>query len=344
MHENNITFREIAVPLESRRQDKPWSFDWFETMRWLEASNPLFPRFGMAVRPSEEFVRVSQRPSLSFAPATLSAFYRDKHRRICIEQVSFGLFGPNGPMPLNFTEFAREREEYDGDNVLRVFLDIFHHRFSMLFYRAWSSVQATNSLDRPTEDRFSVYVGSLIGYGDASFNGQDSVPDYAKRYMAGHIVRMTRNPEGLTSILRDFFGCPFHIQEWRPSWLKLEDNERTFLGLKTAAGQLARGAICGKSVPDRRHRFRICIGPLKLAEYMKFLPEGQYFWQLRDWVRNYLGYEFSWDIQLFLRHDEVPPARLGSRLCMLGLTNWVKPSATGKDRGDLILEGEQKWH
>jgi len=349
MHEDASNYRGsslrgIAVPLETKRQEEPWSFGWFETMRWLEANNPAFPRFGMAIRPSDEYVRIGQTLSLSFAPAELKSFYRDNHGRIRIEQASFGLFGPNGPMPLNFTEFAREREEYDDDNVLRVFLDIFHHRFSMLFYRAWSSVQATTNLDRPGDDRFSGYVSSVIGYGGSALARQDSVPDYAKRYMAGHLVRMTRNPEGLTSILRDFFGCPFKIQEWGSSWLLLEDKERTSLGLKTSAGQLAKGAVCGKSVLDRRHRFRICVGPLRFSEYVKFLPGRPYFRQLRDWVRNYVGYEFSWDIRLFLRHDEVPSVRLSSSLCMLGWTNWVTPSPMGEDRGDLILEGEMKSH
>ncbi|MCL2163298.1 MAG: type VI secretion system baseplate subunit TssG [Oscillospiraceae bacterium] len=346
MHKNRKrgVFTGIAVPLEKERHEKPWDFSWFETMRWLEANNPSFPRFGTAVSPSDEIVRISQKPTLSFPSTELSTFYRDNRGRVRIEQVSFGLFGPNGPMPLNFTEFAREREEYDDDHVLRVFLDVFHHRFSMLFYRAWSSAQATNNLDRPDKDRFSCYIGSLMGYGEPAFNGQDSVPDHAKRYMAGHFVRMTRNPEGLVSILQDYFGCPFSIKEWMPSWLPIDDKERTSLGLKTPAGQLARGAICGKSVLDHRHRFRICIGPLKLSEYIAFLPGRPHFKQLRDWVRNYVGYEFSWDIQMILRHDEVLPVRLGSEMCMLGWTNWVKPPPTIGDRGDLILEGDMRYH
>ena len=32
-----------------------------------------------------------------------------------------GLFGPNGPLPLVFTEFARERILHHNDHTLRVF-------------------------------------------------------------------------------------------------------------------------------------------------------------------------------------------------------------------------------
>jgi type VI secretion system protein ImpH len=331
----------IKVPLEAGLREKPWHYDWFNVMRWLEAHNPSYPRFGTAVRPADEIVRISQKPSLSFAPATLSSFGGDSHGRVWIEQVSFGLYGPGGPMPLHFTEYAYERSKYDDDQVLRSFLDIFHHRFSLMFYRAWASVQATNSLDRPDEDRFGRYVGSLSGYGEAVFDDRDTIPDHAKAYMTGHLARLTRNPEGLTSILQDFFGCPFRIQEWMPHWLHLDERECTALGAETAASQLGQGAICGITVLDRQHRFRIHVGPLKWSEYQAFLPQRKRFLQLRDWVRNYIGYEFSWDVRLVLRRDEVSALRLGVTTDMLGWSSWMGCPRTSEDRGDLVLEGER---
>jgi len=330
----------IEVPHEADLRREPWRFDWFEVMRWLEARNPKFPRFGEASLPSQEIVRVGQVPSLNFAPATLVGCER-KHGRLNIGQMSFGLFGPNGPMPLFFTEFARERGDYDDDHALQAFLDLFHHRFSLMFYRAWASVQPTVSLDRAGEDDyFSRYVGSLIGHGEAVVEGRDAVPGHAKRYMAGHMARLTRNPEGLVSILRVFFACAFRVQEWMPQWLRLENSERTFLGADTAASQLGRGAVCGASVLDRRHRFRIHAGPLTFAQYMAFLPGYRFFQQLRDWVRNYIGFEFSWDLRLILRREDVPTQRLGANSGMLGWTTWLG-RANGEDRGDLVLQGER---
>ena len=331
----------VNVPQEAERRAQPWQFDWFTSMRWLEAHNPSYPRFGTAVRPADEIVRISQKPSLSFAPATLTAFGGDEHGRVWIEQMAFGLYGPNGPMPHHFTEHARERSEYDDDRVLQTFLDIFHHRFSMLFYRAWAGVQATNSADRPGDDHFSRYVSSLIGYGETVFAGRDTISDHAKRHMAGHLVRLTRNPEGLAAILSSFFDCPFHIEEWRPHWLRLEEQECSALGSETTANRLGHGAVCGVSVIDRQHRFRIHVGPLSLEEYRAFLPIGHRFTQLRDWVRNYVGFEFSWDVRLVLRHDEVPRLRMGLGSGGLGWTTWMGCSPAGEDRGELVLEGER---
>ncbi|MDR3087236.1 MAG: type VI secretion system baseplate subunit TssG [Azoarcus sp.] len=333
--------RAIDFPFAPKAYEEPWRFGWFETMRWLEARNPAFPRFGKAARPGMEIVRITQSPSLSFAPAELGGIANDRNGRIRIEQTSFGLFGPNGPMPLHFTEFARECGEYNGDRALQAFLDIFHHRFALLFYRAWADVQATVSLDRRGEDGFYRYVGSLIGYGESFFDDRDSIPDHAKRYMAGHFARLTRNPEGLASILRNFFACPFRIQEWMPQRLRLDEKERTRLGFEDVAGRLGQGAICGSSVLDRQHRFRIHVGPLSLGEYVAFLPNTARFRQLRDWVRNYVGFEFSWDARFVLRRDEVPASRLGAPQTVLGWTSWLGGTRGSEDRGDLVLNGER---
>ncbi|MDR3213157.1 MAG: type VI secretion system baseplate subunit TssG [Azoarcus sp.] len=333
----------VPLPFDAELRAEPWRFGWFEVMRWLEARHPDLPRFGAARHPGDEIVRIGQKPSLNFAPAELAGFGNDGHGHVRIEQMAFGLFGPHGPMPLHFTEFTRERAEYDDDHAPQAFLDIFHHRFALLFYRAWADVQATTSLDRLEDDRFSRYVGSLIGYGEPFFAGRDSVPDHAKRYMAGHLARLTRNPEGLVSILRQFFGCLFRIQEWMPQRLRIDEKDRTFLGAELAASQLGRGAICGVSVLDRQHRFRIHIGPLKFAEYLAFLPGNRFYRQLRDWVRNYVSIEFSWDVRLVLRQDEIPTLRLGvaAGAPMLGWTTWLGRTKTGEDRGDLVLEGER---
>jgi len=329
------------IPFVEKVCQEPWRFDWFGIMRWLEAYNASLPRFGTASRPAHEIVRISQKPSLGFAPATLSNFSRIAQGRIRIAQMSFGLYGANGPMPLHFTEYAKEQSDYNSDPALQGFLDIFHHRFSLLFYRAWAGVQAAPSLDRRDKDHFSRYTGSLIGYGEQFFDTCDSVPGHARRYMAGHLVRLTRNSEGLAAILRGFFGCPCRIQEWMPQWLNLMEKDCTRLGDEIIANRLGRGAICGTSILDRQRKFRIHIGPLSFDEYRAFLPGQIRFRQMRDWVRNYVGVEFSWDARLVLRHNDVSPLRLGTATSMLGWTSWLGRSAAGENRGDLILEGER---
>ncbi len=59
-----------------------------------------------------------------------------------------------------------------------------------------------------------------------------------------------------------------------------------------------------------------------------------------DWVRNYVGFEFDWEVQLVLARDEVPGIRLG-REGHLGWTTWLGARRSPADASDLILVPER---
>src|SRR5215203_311267 len=82
---------------------RPYRYDFYQTLRRLEGLYPDKPRWGEARRPGDEPVRLGQEPDLSFAPAPLASF--DPGGRTPRLQVHlFGLFGPNGPLPIHLTE------------------------------------------------------------------------------------------------------------------------------------------------------------------------------------------------------------------------------------------------
>ena len=58
--------------------------------------------------------------------------------------------------------------------------------------------------------------------------------------------------------------------------------------------------------------------------------------RLVAWVRNYVGDQFDWDVQLIVKAEEVPQVRLG-RVGRLGWSTWVRSKPTPRDVGDLIL-------
>ena len=141
---------------------------------------------GPARRPVDEPVRLGQDPDLSFAPAPLASFETGRDGRPPRLQVRlFGLLGPNGPLPLHLTEYARERLRHAGDPTLSRFLDLFHHRFLTLFYRAWAQAQPHVNRDRPDDDRFAAYIGSFFGMAPAAFRERDALPDLAKFFHVG---------------------------------------------------------------------------------------------------------------------------------------------------------------
>jgi type VI secretion system protein ImpH len=323
----------------SRICAQPWSTNWFRAMRWIQARHVNHPRLGFAARPVEEVLRVQQTPGLGFAASEITSVSVEAGH-VVLSQSGFGLFGPNGPLPLHITEYVRSLSAQDKDDGIRAFADIFHHRLSMLFFRAWSATQPCVSLDRPGTDDFGRYVSSLMGYGEMFLSGRDSVPDSAKRYQAGHLVRTSRNAEGLSSVLGWFFKCAVRVEEWVADWLSLDEGDRTKIGVLGEKAALGRGAVCGARIPDRAHRIRLHLGPLSLALYEHLLPYGRKHAQLRDWVRNYIGFELMWDVCLLLRAEDVPATRLAEQ-GRLGWTSWLGGNPSAKDRGDLILNFER---
>jgi type VI secretion system protein ImpH len=246
--------------------ESPHRHDFYQTLRRIECLFADKPRWGQALRPVDEPVRLGQDPDLSFAPTPLASFEADAAGGPPRRQVRlFGLLGPNGPMPLHITEYARERARHAGDPTLARFLDLFNHRFIALLYRAWAQAQPHVSGDRPGDDRFATMVAAFIGLAPRSMRHRDSVPDTAKLFHAGALIRQARNAEGLASIVGHFFAVDAAIEEFVGHWMHLGPGERTYLGREGAT--LGSGAVVGGRVWDRQHKMRIHLGPLTAAQY-----------------------------------------------------------------------------
>ena len=321
---------------------EPYRFDLYYTLRRVAAAYPQLPPLGRAARPADEPLRLAQEPSLAFAPSALASVDPPRGNvppRLVIR--SFGLFGPNGPLPNHLTEYARDRLLNNNDPTLTRFADIFHHRLILLFYRAWADAQSVASLDRPGDDRFSRYVASIVGIGLPAQRRRDAIPDHAKFANAGHFVRLTRNAEGLAAMLRGFFGTPVRIVEYCCHWLKLAPQQRTRLGMRDPGSMLGVATIAGNAIWDGQSRFRVELGAMPLREYEQFLPGGRRFRQLVAWLRNHSGIEFAWDARLLLDAREVPRPILG-QAGRLGWTTWIGLRRSATDAGDLLLDCE-RW-
>ena len=212
---------------------------------------------------------------------------------------------------------------------------------ALFFYRAWAEARPTVHHDRPEQDRFTAYVGSLSGHGMPGVAQRDAVPDHAKRFFVGHLARNPKNAEGLASIVEGFFRLPARVDQFVLGWLELPRDQRTVLGGEPRlSGVLGRGTVIGERVRDVQSRFRAVLGPMDLDRFCDFLPGGRSLDRLRDWVRNYVGFEFDWDVQLVLARDEVPGIRLG-REGRLGWTTWLGARQAATDADDLILSPER---
>ena len=156
----------------------------------------------------------------------------------------FGLLGPQGPMPLHFTEYVRERLRFRGDATPARFLDVFHHRLLTLFYRAWAQAQPAVHHDRPDDDRFAAWLGASCGEGTRA--RRRPLPARRSLFQAGLLARAAAIPRGSPS-------C------WQP--LRRAGGDRAARAAMARAGgrrpqpaRLTRAA--GPSAPPPRRRAR----------------------------------------------------------------------------------------
>ena len=336
MASSNWTSRE-ALELAQALERAPYKYNFFQLLRMVDALHPKLPRMGCAARPADEALRLGQEPSLSFAPSMLAKFKpASDGRRDYLAGYFFGLFGPNGPLPLHLTEYVSDREKTKHDPTFRRFADIFHHRMMALFYRAWAECEPTVQSDRPAEDRFATYVGSTFGIGMAALQERDVLPDSAKLHLAGRLSMQTRPVEGLQAILEELFQVPMQVEQYIGEWMTLPAESHLRLGVSPDSGNLGRTATLGGSVRGGQHKFRICCGPLDLGDFQSFLPGGTSLQKLAATVRNYVGDELDWEVRLLCKGPEVPTTRLGIT-GQLGWTSWVGQRDGSLDAGDVIL-------
>lgn len=342
--ENGMSTQSLMAELE---QDAS-RFDFFAVVRLLEAINQDKPRFGTSIKLSDDVVRFSQEPELQFSASAL-AHYRTNTKyapRLAVN--FFGLFGPNGALPLHLTEYARERLRHHHDPTLARFADIFNHRMISLFYRAWANTRPALAYDRPNSDRFGFYIGSLFGIGDAAFRHRDALEDRAKLFYAGHFAVQSKHPEGLRAIIGDILASKVRIDEFVGEWMAIQTQDQTRLGVSPHIASLGQSALLGAAVWGCQHKFRIVLGPLNLKQYLSLLPGAKALAQLVAIVRNYLGDELVWDANLVLLKREVPrELALGksTEVCefsmngeaQLGWSMWLGPRNSDKDANDLML-------
>ena len=321
-------------------QAEPHRFSLFAALRLIERAYPTQPRLGESRRLANEAVRLAQPPHLNFAPSDVAKFdLREDVRdgKPTLEAYSFGVFGPNGALPLYLTETAYERRRQHNDPTINDFVNLFQHRMIALFYRAWADADPATNFDRPESDRFRLYMGALMGLGAEAGRGRSEVVDFAMLGRAAQFGSQTRSATGLEAVLADYFNVPLKVGSFVGAWMDIPSDARMMLGRASPASQLGGGATLGSGTWQCQHKFEIAIGPLHLRDFTEFLPGSKRLTHLAELLRLYTNDEWSWQMRLLLKGDEVPRMQLGGG-ARLGWTTWMG----GRDKvaTDVVIQGD----
>jgi type VI secretion system protein ImpH len=238
---------------------------------------------------------------------------------------------------------------------MRDFFDLFDHRALSFFVRAAEKYRALAAFDRTGGtggDAFGTALYSLIGLGQPSLRGRQAAPDQALAFYAGHYAHRPRTAEGLAQVLSDYFERPARITQFQGRWTRLPREEQTrlsatpppgvFGALGASFSQLGVDAVCGSMVFDVQGSFRVGLGPLDYDQFASFLPDTPQMAALVAMARTYAGPAFSFDVQLTLKADAVPPLVLGDAATppRLGWNTWLPTAWRLFDADEPVFEAE----
>lgn len=298
---------------------KPWHGSFYATLRRIAALDHANPLPGAAVSRTQEAFQLGQTVSLAF-PAREVASYSRADNRLQIKLFSLGIWGPQGPLPLHYSELALARFQQH-DTGLVDFIDLFHHRSMSTFYRAWANAQDTVSLDRSTQERFSFYLRCLAGL-PARPEKNSVSSQHAILSTSLHLTRKAISARDLVATLQHLFQLPFHVEEMQKSWVILAQAEQSALDDPATSIKLGQNAVLGNASYQATYRCKLWCGPLTKEDYYQLHPQKARFTALIQTLIRLTAQAFQWELQLVL--DKSLPSTLDlSGRYQLGFDAWL---------------------
>jgi type VI secretion system protein ImpH len=333
-----------------------YEFEFFQAVRLLARISADRKPVGSTAKPKDEILRFGQlgsfrdvreaRLSMAFPASAVHAIERipDSDDPVSMTVTFFGLAGTQGVLPLCYTEWMIARRAAK-DGTLAAFFDLFNHRLISLFYRAWEKHRlpvlyelAAVRGQRP--DPFTQYLFDLIGMGTSGLRGRMRVQDESLLRYAGLIGQRPLSAAALRGILRDCFSTPVEIEQCLGDWYELEEADRCYLAPESQRNQLGEAAFLGDEVWNQQSLFRVRLGPLGLDRFLEFLPNGRAMAKLVELTTYLAGLAMAFDIQVVLRAEDVPYARLadeGIDAPRLGWIGWLKTAEFEAAAGDAVF-------
>ena len=328
--------------VEALLRTVPQEFDFFQTVRLLERIRPGSSPVGTFAPAAKEVARFSANTELAFPASRIQNIeWSDSNANAPAVIINFmGLTGPMGVLPLYYSQLILERKRAK-DHGIRSFLDLFNHRIISLFYAAWEKYRFTVAYERQERDRFSHHLLDLIGLGTPGLQDRQAVLDDSLIYYCGLLSLHPRSAAGLRQLIADYFNVKVTVDQFVGAWYKLDrETQCLFDKGNTYSEQLGVGVIIGDEIWDQQSAVRLRLGPMPLARYLDFLPNGTAYNPLKALTRFYSGGEIEFEVQLVLERESVPPCELGvesETAPQLSWTTWALTRQAASDADDTIL-------
>ena len=336
-----LPFGSVQPAIERLVREDPTSFEFSQLVRLLQKMRPGRTPVGRFGDPRGELARFGANTSIAFPASEVQALRLEDETVPAAMTVNFiGLSGPLGVMPLTYSLMIAERERAK-DLAPRAFVDMFNHRLTSLYYRAWEKYRFTVAHERGEGDPLMRHLRDLVGVGTDELRERLPVPDETLVYYAGLLAPQSRPAAALEQLLTDYFQVPAVVEQFVGGWYPIERSTQCELGDElTVSTQLGLGAVAGDEIWDQQARIRVRLGPLTRAQYDRFLPTGDAYDPLQALLRFFGNDQFDFDLQLVLDRDEAPEVILGadeSAATPLGWCSWLKTAPLDRDPDETVL-------
>jgi type VI secretion system protein ImpH len=321
--------------MEEKLRANPCEFEFFQAVRLIERLLPDRAPVGRFVSPDKEVVRFHAHSAFPFPASQIQRIIWDGEVPVLI--VNFmGLTGPMGVLPLYYTEMMLERVRNKDYSIVE-FFDIFNHRMISLFYQAWEKYRFTIAYERGERDNFSRHLMDLIGIGSGDLQNRLRVRDDSLLFYGGLLALRTRSAVALQRIIEDYFDVPVEVEQFTGAWFRLSPKDLcVFDKASTESEQLGFGAVVGDEIWHQQSGVRLHIGPMRIDQYLDFLPSGTAYLPLQSLAKFAGRGELDFQVRLILRKEDVPPCELGATP-RLGWTSWAATQPKVEHAGDTIL-------
>jgi type VI secretion system protein ImpH len=314
-----------AAGLPAGLGEEPTGFDFMQAVRLLERVRGGRAGPGHFADPADELVQFSAHLSIAFPAAEIQQLVaggdNEPHRMLVN---FFGLTGPQGMLPWDYTLLAAERKR-SRDGALAAFLDIFNHRAVSLLYRAWRRNRFTVLREQGEQDPVTGHLLDLLGAGLPPMAGKSALPDETLAHLTGVVGPRPRSAAALEQALEAVFGVAAEVDQFIGAWQHIAETDRCELGETVPMTALGMGAVAGDEVWDAHAGVRIRLGPMDRAALEAFLPGGRFYEPMRALTRQFSADQHAFELRLVLKDEEVPGCVVGGGTGeRLGWTTWIR--------------------
>ncbi len=274
--------RSVKTDFSRALSAHPGQFSFFGAVRRMEQLAPDKPRIGYLTS-DDPIVRFAQVPHLHFPPSEIFGFSVSGSHSGTLQLYFFGMFGPNGALPLSLTEYVYERSHHDYDLAAQRFADMFHDRLAALFYRAGTRAQVAVSYDREQDDPLSYAASALAGTPPLPGKEYSPLPKSASVAYARELVGCGK-PGALRRLLEHFFRVPVKLRQFLPGYLPIHDRELCRLGSRAGVCTLGHSALLGDRQLSISDRVGVEIGPISYARFRRLAPGSRGYERLKTWL------------------------------------------------------------